>query len=196
MDTQNAFNNWTSIHGKSSSRNSNQKTFTLEHLKKHHKQAVAGGYSSASFLCVLLLFFGFINKISLLEIALAVLFIFIFIVRAIQETKFLKYLESLDTLESPIQWLSCWEEYYAKRLQLSKNLLHAAPILLLGIWSVFLNLSIDMVALNTYRWSLIIVLSILLLTAFYFSRRYFKRERDLHDQIMQHYSRIKDQLKD
>ena len=196
MDTQNAFNSWTSIHGNSSSRSSIQKTFTLEILKKHHKQAAGGGYSAASFLCVVLLFFGFINRIALLETALATLFIFIFFVRAMQETKFLKHLESLDTLESPLEWLSSWEDYYAKRSQLSNNVLHAAPILLLGIWSVFLNLSIDMVALNTYRWSLVIVLSILLLAAFYFSRRYFKRERELHDQIMQHYSRIKDQLED
>lgn len=170
--------------------NKTSDSFRLDELVEYHHRAATGSMLTLVFLLVVATVTFVNNLIGYLELGITALFILIFISRYSQERKFESMLLVMDVNSSPKAWLEKWKEYYAKRQQLSRNLKHATPILLLGIWSIFLNLSASFETSTSYRIGLIIAISALLIVAYVYSMIAFKKESDMHASIQKQYEEL------
>lgn len=185
---------WKSLKGRALSSVTEKKNYGLEGLIKHHTNSASGAMVAVVFLTFSILQFGFNANSSIWEMGIAILFVGVMLVRFIQERGFKKSLLKLDTVADPKNWLTHWKTYYVKRKELNKKLLVFSPILLLGIWSMILNLAIHLEAPISYRISLIGVSSALIAVAYVYFRRSLKEEGQMHQNMENHYASLTSQL--
>lgn len=162
----------------------------LHQLTLRHHRAFVGALSASALLGIVLASLLTKSPFPWLEISIGGLCLFIFLVRAFQERSFKNRLQHLKVDESPKQWINQWQAYYAQRQITSRNLKHATPILLLGIWSISLNASISMLAPSIYRYIFIAIISLLLVVAYLYFLASHKKEQAMHQQIEQKYAAI------